>query len=285
MNPSANGGSATSLARGSAGALVKLAVGPQGAGVASVTLARPSMQNALVPELLLDLCVALETVGRRDDVRCVLLLAEGGAFSIGGDMRRFAREMRGPRLQAYSAELVGLLNQAVLSLMRLRQPVIAGVHGLVTGGSLGLVLGCDLVIASKAVKFKAHYASAGFSPDGGWTAMLPALVGARRAAAGLLLNRTISAEEALAWGLVNELVEPDALDGTLRQAARRIADAPVATMQRAKRMLQGGLDRVEAALEIERRNFVEAVVGVQARDGVERFLREFSGYPADDATA
>ena len=283
MRPAASGGSAGVAAPVPGATLVKFSVGSHGPGVASVTLARPTMQNALVPELLLDLCVALETVARRDDVRCVLLLAEGDSFSIGGDMRRFAREMRGPGLQAYSAELVGLLNQAVLSLMRLPQPVIAGVHGLVTGGSLGLVLGCDLAIASKAVRFKAHYASAGFSPDGGWTALLPALIGTRRAAAGLLLNRTVSAEEALAWGLVNELAEPGALDEALRSAAQRVAQAPITTMRHAKRMLLGGIDRVESALEIERRNFVEAIAGAQARDGVERFLREFSDYPADPA--
>ncbi len=260
--------------------LVRLGVA---SGIASVTLARPGMHNALVPELLLDLCVALETVGRRDDVRCVLLLAEGPAFSIGGDMRRFALEMRGPGLQSYAAELVGLLNQAVLSLMRLPQPVIAGVHGLVTGGSLGLVLGCDLAIASRDVRFKAHYASAGFSPDGGWTALLPMLAGTRRAAAGLLLNRTIDADEALAWGLVNELAQPQALADVLQAAARRIAQAPVATMRRSKRLLLGELDRVETALERERRSFIETIVGEQARRGVERFLRDFSGYPCDVA--
>ncbi|HMM48022.1 MAG TPA: enoyl-CoA hydratase/isomerase family protein, partial [Miltoncostaeaceae bacterium] len=120
---------------------------------------------------------------RRGETRAVVLAADGEGFPIGGDMRRFAAEMAGPALQTYAAELVGLLNQAVLALLRLPQPVVAAVHGHVTGGSLGLVLACDLAVMADDAVLKAHYATAGFTPDGGWTALLPRLVGTRRAAA------------------------------------------------------------------------------------------------------
>lgn len=271
----ARGGQAEDVARAS-GVLVRVAVA---SGVATVTLARPAMHNALVPELLLDLCVALETAGRRDDVRCVLLAAEGEAFSIGGDMRRFEAMMAGPQLRAYSAELVGLLNQAMLTLLRLPQPVVVALHGLVTGGSLGLVLAADLVVAAHSAKIKAHYASAGFSPDGGWTALLPRLVGARRAAAGLLLNRTIDAAGALAMGLVTDVVPQRDVGRAAEAAAARIAGAPVTTMRNAKRLVWGDLAPIEAALEAERLAFIEAIGGDEARAGVPRFLRAFGEYP------
>src|SRR5690606_11804610 len=74
--------------------------------VSTVTLARASMRNALVPDLLLDLCVALEEIARREETRAVVLGADGDAFSIGGDLRRFAQEMQGPALGTYAAELV-----------------------------------------------------------------------------------------------------------------------------------------------------------------------------------
>ncbi len=267
------------LARPAAGggsAMVRMSVAD---GVAEVTLARAGMHNALVPELLLELCVALESAGRRDDVRAVLLLADGVAFSIGGDMRRFAARMAQPGIEAYSAELVGLLNQSMLTLLRLDQPVVAGVHGLVTGGSLGLVLACDVVIAADTMKLKAHYASAGFSPDGGWTALLPRIAGLRRAAAGLLLNATIDARQALDWGLVTRVVPRAQVRDDAAAAAKRIAQAPAATMRNAKRMLWGELDALEAALERERVRFIEAIGAEAARDGVARFLREFATYP------
>lgn len=252
--------------------------------VATLTLARPAMRNALVPDLLLDLCVALEETARRAETRAVILAADGDAFSIGGDMRRFAREMDGSALEAYSAELVGLLNQAILSLLRLPQPVVAAVHGLVTGGSIGLVLASDVVVAAEDAAFKAHYASAGFTPDGGWTALMPALVGRHRAAACVLLNRTLSAVDAHAWGLVTQLAARAQVAAVAREAARRIAAAPASTMREGKRLLAGDLDGVERALEAERQHFVAAIGGAEARSGVARFLRAFTDYP-DEAPA
>jgi len=261
-------------------ALVRVAhAGP----VATLTLARPVMHNALVPDLLLDLCVALEQIGRRSSTRAVVLAADGEAFSIGGDMRRFAVEMAGPALHTYAAELVGLLNQAVLALLRLRQPVVAAVHGHVTGGSLGLVLACDLAVMADEAVFKAHYASAGFTPDGGWTALLPRLVGARRAASCLLLNRRLDARQALDWGVVNEVVPAAEVAAAARRVAQRVAGAPEATMRETKRLLAGagadGLAAIEAALEAERQRFVAAIGEPAAREGVAGFLRRFSAYP------
>ena len=251
--------------------------------VATLTLARPAMHNALVPDLLLDLCVALEEIARRTETRAVILAAEGEAFSIGGDMRRFAREMSGPALETYAAELVGLLNQAILSLLRLPQPVVAAVHGIVTGGSIGLVLASDVVVAADDSAFKAHYASAGFTPDGGWTALMPATIGRRRAAACVLLNRTLPAAEALACGLVTQLVARDRVAAAAREAALRVAAAPPATMREGKRLLAGDLDGVERALEAERQRFVASIGSAEARNGVARFLRDFSAYPDEGA--
>lgn len=265
-------------------ALVRVAhAGP----VATLTLARPAMHNALVPDLLLDLCVALEQIGRRGETRAVVLAADGEAFSIGGDMRRFAAEMAGPALQTYAAELVGLLNQAVLALLRLPQPVVAAVHGHVTGGSLGLVLACDLAVMADDAVLKAHYATAGFTPDGGWTALLPRLVGTRRAAACLMLNRSLDARQALDWGVVNELAPSSEVATAAQRAAERIAASPEATMRAAKRLLvpDTALAGIEAALEAERQRFVAAIVEPAARAGVADFLRRFTGYPDPHAPA
>lgn len=265
-------------------ALVRVAhAGP----VATLTLARPAMHNALVPDLLLDLCVALEQIGRRGETRAVVLAADGEAFSIGGDMRRFAAEMAGPALQTYAAELVGLLNQAVLALLRLPQPVVAAVHGHVTGGSLGLLLACDLAVMADDAVLKAHYATAGFTPDGGWTALLPRLVGTRRAAACLMLNRSLDARQALDWGVVNELAPSSEVAAAAQQAAERIAASPEATMRAAKRLLapDTALAGIESALEAERQRFVAAIVEPAARAGVADFLRRFTGYPDPRAPA
>lgn len=247
--------------------------------VARVVLCRPAMHNALVPELLDDLLAALAQL--RDDPKCraVLLAAEGPAFSIGGDMRRFQRERAGASLHAYSSTLVGRLNEAILALIDLPQPVVAAVHGVVTGGAIGLVLAADLVYLAPEVVFKAHYATAGFGPDGGWTALLGRIAGVHRAAAALLLNRSVRAEQAVAWGLANEVIAAERLRETAGAAARRIAAYPAGTMRTAKRLLWGDRARLATDLEAERGHFLELIAQPAAREGVDAFLRAFRDYP------
>lgn len=248
--------------------------------VARLVLCRSGMHNALVPELLDELLAALAPLRDDPDCRAVLLAAEGPAFSIGGDMRRFRRESAGAvALQAYASGLVGRLNQAILALIDLPQPVVVAVHGIVTGGAIGLVLAADLVYLAPQAVFKAHYASAGFGPDGGWTALLGRLAGARRAAAALLLNRSVRAEEAVAWGLANELVAAGRLQETAAAAARRVAAYPAGTMRAAKRLLWGERAQLEAALEAERKHFLELIAQPAAAEGVTAFLRDFRDYP------
>jgi enoyl-CoA hydratase/carnithine racemase len=247
-------------------------------GVARIDLARAAMQNALVPELMDDLLAALAAVRADSSCRAVLFGAEGPSFSLGGDLRRFRRERDGD-LRAYSHRLVGQLNDAILAFVDLPQPVVAAVHGIVTGGSLGLVLGADIVYLAPQAAFKAHYATAGFGPDGGWTALFPRLAGARRAAAALLLNRTVRAEEAVAWGLASEVVPAHELRDRAEAAAKRIAASPTGTMRAAKRLLWGDRDRLAADLERERQRFVELVAGAEATAGVDAFLRDFRSYP------
>ncbi|MCF8177546.1 MAG: enoyl-CoA hydratase/isomerase family protein [Sulfuritalea sp.] len=248
-------------------------------GVARVVLCRAGMQNALVPELLADLLTALSGLKNDADTRSIVLATEGSAFSIGGDMRRFKLERERGDLHAYSAGLVSQLNQAILALIDLPQPVVAAVHGLVTGGSIGLVLAADLVILAPQVVFKAHYATAGFGPDGGWTALVSRLAGRRRAAAALLLNRSIRAEEAVSWGLANEIVTADALHDEAAKAARKMAGYPIGTLRAAKRLLWGDREQLAADLEAERKHFLELIAGSAAQAGVDAFLRDFADYP------
>lgn len=250
-------------------------------GVARITLARPAMQNALVPELLDDFLEACARVAA-SDARAVLLTAQGSAFSIGGDMRRFAAAHREGRAAAYAQDLVGRLNAAMLALIDLPQPVVAAVHGLVTGGSLGFLVASDIVLLAPAVLIKAHYVSAGFAPDGGWTALLPALIGQRRTAQALFLNRTLQADEAVAWGLANEIVPGESLPAYAFATAARLAGRPAGTLLHAKRRLW---DRaaIAQALEDERRRFVAVIDGEDARRGVADFLERFDQYPSGGA--
>jgi 2-(1,2-epoxy-1,2-dihydrophenyl)acetyl-CoA isomerase len=239
--------------------------------VVLLTLNRPERHNSLVPALLEALLAALEDVARLDGVRALVLQANGRSFSTGGDMRGFYEYL--DDRQAYALRLVGLLNEVILAMVRQPAPIVAAVQGQVTGGALGLVLACDLVLLSPEASFTPYYGLVGFGPDGGWTAMLPGTVGPRRAAEVLLCNGTITAEQAVAWGLAGRIVAGDHLRDEALRLALDVAALREGSVACAKRLLQQATGDLAARLEMERVAFGQQVVGDEARDGIVAFVR------------
>src|SRR5512137_29444 len=166
--------------------------------IATLTLNRPEQHNSLVPEFLRDMLNTVAQVSAQTEARALVLQANGRSFSTGGDVRAFYDHS--DNIEPYARDVVGLLNQVIVALVRLPVPIIAAVHGIVTGGSLGLTLAADIVLVAPEASFTPFYSVVGFSPDGGWTAMLPLLIGQKRASEILMLNRTILAEQAVQWG-------------------------------------------------------------------------------------
>jgi 2-(1,2-epoxy-1,2-dihydrophenyl)acetyl-CoA isomerase len=189
--------------------------------VAVLTLNRPERHNSLVPAFLEEMLAGLEALRAENGVRATVLQANGRSFSTGGDVAGFADHL--DDLAAYAGEIVGLLNRVILALVELPVPVVAAVHGLVTGGSLGLVLGCDVVLVAPEASFAPYYSVVGFSPDGGWTALLPGVIGLKRAADVLLRNETITAELAVAWGLASRVVPAERIRDEALRAAQDIS--------------------------------------------------------------
>ncbi len=234
-----------------------------------LTLNRPERHNSLVPELLSEFLRALGRM-HAPEVRAVILQANGRSFSTGGDVQAFYEHRTDAAV--YASEVVGLLNEAILSLINLPVPVVAAVHGIVTGGSLGLVLASDIVLVAPEASFTPYYSTVGFSPDGGWTAMLPLLIGNKRAAEALMLDRPISAQEAVAWGMANRLVPAGELQAEARAVARAIARQAPESIRRAKQLIWRNADCIAERLDAERQQFVQQIVGPQAQQGMADFL-------------
>lgn len=237
--------------------------------VATITLNRPERHNSLIPELLVQLLAALDEVEANEAVRVLVLRANGRSFSTGGDVKAFY--LQRANLAAYAQEIVGLLNDTILRIASLRVPVITAVHGIVTGGSLGFLLASDLVIATPNVTIQPWYAAVGFSPDGGWTAMLPDIIGKQRAKEWLLLNKEVDAETAVSWGLINKTVAPDTLEQEIQTMTTTLATMKLGSLQRTKKLL---FDSETAAqrLENERTEFVQQIMTEEALMGMESFL-------------
>jgi len=234
-----------------------------------IELRRPERHNSLIPELLQGLLSAhREVIG--GGARVAVLAAAGPTFSTGGDVRAI-REA--PDRVGYSRVLVGLLNDVILAMAGGPIPVVAAVHGVTTGGSLGLLLACDHVVMGDRATIRPWYATIGFAPDGGWTALLPGVIGRRRAASVLLSDATITAAEALAWGLADEVVPGGRVRECAFDAARRIAMGHCGAGTAVRRL--AGLDLAAAAerLEAEREAFLALVDTPEATAGMDRFLR------------
>ncbi len=239
-------------------------------GIAYITLNRPDRHNALVPELLESLRDAVAAC-RAAEPAALVLTAEGRSFCTGGGGAAFYDTPRAQR-RDYAAAVVGQLNAVVLDLLRLPLPTVAAIQGMVTGGAVGLVLACDIAIAGPSASFAPWYTAVGFSPDGGWTALMPERIGRAAALDVQLLNRRINAEEARRLGLVQQLAE----EGSVAQAAQATAETLRAAQPGSVRHTLGlrrpDVDRVAAGLEAEYQRFLEQVVTDEADRGMATFL-------------
>ncbi len=240
--------------------------------VAVLTLNRPERHNSLIPALLESLLAALAELNETAEIRAVVLQAEGRSFSTGGDVLGFYEHL--DTIQTYAREMVGLLNQVVLAMIDLPCPIVAAVQGPVSGGSLGLVLASDIVLIGPEASLTPYYGVVGFSPDGGWTAMLPDLIGPRRAAEILMLNQSITAREAVAWGIASRIVPGDKIRSEAIAAAQTISGMRPGAISRTKKLLIPGREKLAERLESERRFFVEQIATEEAQEGLSFFLEE-----------
>jgi 2-(1,2-epoxy-1,2-dihydrophenyl)acetyl-CoA isomerase len=250
-------------------------------GIGHIRLNRPDASNAMSNEFLKALFDAIMRCHGESAMRAVVLSGEGRHFCAGGDVKDFAS--KGEGLPDYLREATTWLGMAAGALIRLQQPVIVAVQGYAAGGGgLGLVCAGDLVVAGQGAKFMSGATRAGMAPDAGSTVALQRIVGFRKAMEIVLLNPTLTAEEAAAIGLVNRVVEDElVLDEAFALARTLAAGAPLA-MAGAKRLMWDGVGRsIEEAFPDESRT-VSALSGTaDAREAlaavIERRKPEFKG--------
>jgi enoyl-CoA hydratase len=183
------------------------------AGVATITLNRPRARNAIDSPLARALLTCLDRAEASDDVRVVILTGADPAFCAGLDIKEFSSTGRPPEGASDAIARAG----------RLGKPTIGAVNGPVATGGLELALGLDLLVASEQARFADTHAAVGILPGGGMTARLPRAVGTRLAMDMSFTGRVLSAEEALAHGLVSRVVPHERLLPVAREMAEAIA--------------------------------------------------------------
>lgn len=191
-------------------------------GVLLLRLNRPEARNALDEEMVASLTSHLERAGVDPEVRGVILTGTGQAFCAGADLARFQKEEVDPRRFRWESQR---LSRLVHLLETVEKPVVAAVNGLATGVGLALVLAADLRVASREVRLLFREGRIGLLPSHGGVARLVRYVGLGRARDLLLGGKELGAEEALAFGLLTEVVPAesllDAAQGYLERAWER----------------------------------------------------------------
>jgi 2-(1,2-epoxy-1,2-dihydrophenyl)acetyl-CoA isomerase len=243
--------------------------------VLRITLNRPEVLNAVDRETIAALAAAVDEAARDKAARAVLLGGAGTHFCAGGDIGMFGELIHLPAEERRQAlyQTVDALHPLLLGLRHMPKPAVAAVQGAAAGFGLSLVLAADLAVAAEDAVFACGYIHLGASPDGGMTALLPAIVGLKRAAELTLLGERFDAGRALALGLVNRLAAPDRLMAEAEALAERLAAGPAEAHARTKALLQATIgDSFAAQLRREAESFAACAAGEDFVEGVRAFL-------------
>ncbi|GKT23858.1 enoyl-CoA hydratase/isomerase family protein [Acidovorax sp. SUPP3334] len=241
--------------------------------VARITLAQPELRNAFNDETIAALTAAFAQAGARDDVRAVVLAAQGTAFCAGADlnwMRRMADYTRDENLAD-----AGALAEMLRTIYECPKPTIARVQGDVYAGGMGLVAACDMAVAVDTAGFCLSEVKLGLIPATISPYVIRAM-GARAAHRYFLTAERFGAAEALHLGFVHAVVEFEQLDDTVESWLKALTSASPAAVRACKRLVQDVAGRdIDAALIAAT---VEGIADIRAsdegREGVQAFLQK-----------
>lgn len=235
-------------------------------GVLLLTLNRPDKMNALATPLLQNISDALSNAEADDDIRAVIITGGEKVFAAGADINELKTRNAQDGLKYPRASLWR-------SIRSFRKPLIAAVNGYCLGAGNELLLCSDIAVADSRAKFGQPETNLGIIPGAGGATLLPRIVGQQRAMRMVLLGEFISADEALAYGLVSEVTDV----GAAREAATILAEkiakrAPLAMIQ-GKAVVKNALETsLNSGLEYERQAFSLLLSTHDKKAGIEAFL-------------
>ena len=261
--------------------------------VATITIHRPARFNSLDVDTARDLRRTALQVARDDGVRCVVLRGLPGIFCSGADLKyivgraagasaadadlAYLRTPGSTSAQGYGEgfkEILEYLHSTISELKRAPKPFIAAVDGVAAAGGFGLAMACDLVFASERATFEWAYHKTGLTGAESSTFFLPRLVGLRVAMGLMFLNPRLTAREALALHLVNEVLPDGELEARVQHAAQTIAAGPTRAYAVAKSLINqaAGIAQLDYHLDEELQQLARAADGPDVAEGLAAFL-------------
>jgi enoyl-CoA hydratase len=236
--------------------------------VVLIRLNRPKELNALNQELLRELVEALNQFDREQGVGAIVITGNSRAFAAGADIKEMA-DADAP--QMLTADPISLWDQVG----SIQKPVIAAVSGWCLGGGNELAMACDMILASESAKFGQPEINLGVIPGAGGTQRLTRIVGKPIAMEMVLNNRTLNAQEALQYGLVNRVYPDDQLlDEALKLADEIAARAPIALRLAKEAVLRAEETLLSDGIHEERRSFYFLFSTEDQKEGMQAFLEK-----------
>jgi 2-(1,2-epoxy-1,2-dihydrophenyl)acetyl-CoA isomerase len=247
-------------------------------GVASITLNRPEVYNALNDGITYELQDVLKVAGKDDRVRVLVLTGEGKAFCAGQDLKDSSSQAK----RSFKESLDKRYNPIIKAMVSLPKPIICRLNGVAAGAGCSLALACDLIIADEEATLIEVFVNIGLVPDSGSSYFLPRLVGRARAFELCSMGTKVKATEAEKMGLINKAVPADTLDAVIKEYTDYFANAPTKAVGLIKRMLhKAATASLDEMLEYEA--YCQEIAGgtKDHKEGVEAFMSKrkplFSG--------
>lgn len=240
-------------------------------GVATIRLNRPSAANGINLTLAKELLAAAIECDDDPEVRVVVLTGNGKIFCAGGDVKSFSPTQGNP--SSLLKELTAIFHAAISRFARMDAPLVIGVNGAAAGAGFSLAICGDLVLSSEMANYTMAYTMVGLCPDGSSSYFMPRLIGLRKTQELMITNRTLSAEEALDWGLVNRVIPHAELETEVQALAAKLAEGPTRSFGMIKKLLQASFaNGLETQMEMESTGIAEMSKTEDGREGIQAFV-------------
>jgi enoyl-CoA hydratase/carnithine racemase len=231
--------------------------------IRTIRMNRPDKKNALTLPMYDAMSDAMEE--RCADLRCILIAGAPGAFTAGNDIGDFVKASESGALAAPVLRFLHVL-------MRCETPLVAAVSGIAVGIGTTMLLHCDHVVAGTDARLSTPFVPLGLAPEAASTLIAPRMMGHARAFSLLAMGRPLSADDAKAAGIVNQVVAPRDLEETALAAAREIAALPPESVKIARTLLRGPIEEIVARSDHEADIFQRRLKSPEAKAAFTAFL-------------
>jgi 2-(1,2-epoxy-1,2-dihydrophenyl)acetyl-CoA isomerase len=232
-------------------------------GIATITLNRPDVLNAVNETMGKELLDALRNAERDDDVHCLIITGNGRAFCAGEDIQDLRGQYERGENPKLGERLLHKYNPIVRQIRRMQKPVIAAVNGVAAGAGAGIAYSCDIRVASDNAKFLQAFIRVGLAPDSGTSFFLPRLAGFAKALELSLTGDELASKDAEHFGLVSKVVPGEQLMATAREVGMKLTRGPLKAIGLTKRALNKSISSdLETVLEYE--SYLQEIAGATA---------------------